>query len=76
MATAPRQHIRQHTYAINETHSADLYEWCTSVVGEPTRYGTYVRVLTRFGPMMIQLFLSEGAILSVFGDLQLRLGWV
>lgn len=40
MATAPRQHIRQHTYAINETHSADLYEWCTSVVGEPTRYGT------------------------------------
>ncbi|CBN78621.1 conserved unknown protein [Ectocarpus siliculosus] len=37
MATAPRQHVRRYVHAFNDTHSAVLYEWCTSVLGEPTR---------------------------------------
>lgn len=38
MATAPRQHTRRYIHVVNESHNADLYEWCTSVLGEPTRY--------------------------------------
>lgn len=38
MATAPRQHVRPYVHAINSSHNATLYEWCTSVWGEPTRY--------------------------------------
>lgn len=43
MATAPRQHVRRYVHAFNDTHSAVLYEWCTSVLGEPTRYASHTR---------------------------------
>ena len=38
MATAPRQHVRPYIHAINSSHNGTLYEWCTSVFAEPTRY--------------------------------------
>ncbi|CAM9574615.1 unnamed protein product, partial [Discosporangium mesarthrocarpum] len=41
MATAPRQYVRPFVFQYNDTHNATLYEWCTSVAGEPTR-GTVV----------------------------------
>lgn len=36
-ATSPRQYARQKKMSFNESLELDVWEWCTSVKGEPTR---------------------------------------
>jgi phosphoribosylformylglycinamidine (FGAM) synthase-like amidotransferase family enzyme len=36
-ATAPRQYAKRRRIEYNETLTLDMWEWCTSVEGEPTR---------------------------------------
>uniref|UniRef100_A0A7S1U7T1 EGF-like domain-containing protein n=1 Tax=Phaeomonas parva TaxID=124430 RepID=A0A7S1U7T1_9STRA len=36
-ATGPRQYVRPFVITVNGTHNATVYEWCTSVKGQPTR---------------------------------------